>query len=69
MVWMHYIAFTLVIVGGLNWGLVALLNYNLVDSLVGSLGLTNLVYILVGASAVWLVLTHKQDCKVCGGKK
>lgn len=69
MVWMHYVAFTLVIVGGLNWGLVALLNYNLVDSLVGSLGLTNLVYILVGASAVWLVLTHKQDCKVCGGKK
>lgn len=65
---LHYAAFTLVLVGALNWGLVALLNYNLVDSLVGSLGLTNLVYILVGASAVWLVLTHKQDCKVCGEK-
>lgn len=65
---LHYAAFTLVVVGGLNWGLLALLNFNLVEVLVGSLGLTNLVYLLVGASAVWLVLTHKQDCKVCGGK-
>lgn len=68
MVWLHYGAFTLVVVGALNWGLVGLLNYNLVESILGPLGLTTLVYILVGASAVWLVLTHKQDCKVCGGK-
>lgn len=65
---LHYAAFTLVVVGGLNWGLLALLNFNLVEVLVGSLGLTNLVYLLVGASAIWLVLTHKTDCKVCGGK-
>lgn len=65
---LHMVTFTLVVVGALNWGIVTLLNFNLVEILVGSLGLTNLVYILVGASAVWLVLTHKQDCKVCGGK-
>lgn len=65
---LHTVTFTLVVVGALNWGLVALMNFNLVESLVGSLGLTNLVYLLVGASAVYLVLTHKTDCKVCGGK-
>lgn len=68
MVWLHYVTFTLVVVGALNWGLVSLFNFNLVEALVGPFGLTNLVYVLVGASAVWLVLTHKQDCKVCGGK-
>lgn len=65
---LHMVTFTLVVVGALNWGLVALMNFNLVETLVGSLGLTNLVYLLVGASAVYLVLTHKTDCKVCAGK-
>jgi uncharacterized membrane protein YuzA (DUF378 family) len=43
----------LLIVGGLNWGLVGLFNLNLVDLIfgVGSL-LSKVVYILVGLSAV-----------------
>lgn len=66
---LHYIAFTLVIVGALNWGLVALLNLNLVDTVLGMGSmLAKLVYILVGASAVYILATHKNDCKVCGGK-
>lgn len=65
---LHMVTFTLVVVGALNWGLVALFNFNLVEAVVGAYGLTNLVYLLVGASAVWLVLTHKGDCKICGGK-
>lgn len=44
----------LVLIGALNWGLVALLNFNLVDVLLGfSPTLVNLVYILVGLAAVW----------------
>lgn len=63
---LHMVAFPLVVVGALNWGLVGLLNYNLVDSLLGSWpGLVKLVYILVGLSAVYLLATHTQDCKVC----
>ncbi|MDP2637778.1 MAG: DUF378 domain-containing protein [Candidatus Levybacteria bacterium] len=61
-------AFVLTVVGALNWGFVGLLNYNLVESLLGGLGLTNVVYILVGASAVYVALTHKSDCKVCSAK-
>ena len=44
---LHYVAFTLLVVGGLNWGLVALLNMNLVETVFGGMGLTNIVYILV----------------------
>lgn len=65
---LHMAAFTLVIIGALNWGLVGLLNYNLVQSLLGGLGIEKLIYILVGVSAVYLALTHKSDCKVCGAK-
>lgn len=67
---LHMIAFVLLVVGGLNWGLVGLWNYNLVESLLGAgSGLTMIVYVLVGVSALYIGITHKGDCKVCGGKK
>lgn len=63
--WMHVVAFTLVVVGALNWGLVGLLNFNLVEMLFGVSSLTQLVYVLVGVSGLYLVFTHKSDCKTC----
>ena len=48
------IALILVIVGGLNWGLVAL-GVNLVTAIFGSMPwLVSLVYLLVGLSAIYL---------------
>ncbi|OGE26833.1 DUF378 domain-containing protein [Candidatus Daviesbacteria bacterium RIFCSPHIGHO2_02_FULL_39_12] len=55
---LNQVAFVLLLVGGLNWGLVGLLNYNLVDSLLGGLGLAGLVYTLVGVSAVYIAATE-----------
>jgi uncharacterized protein len=48
------VAMVLVVVGALNWGLVGLLDMNLVESLLGGSGsmLVKLVYILVGLSGV-----------------
>ena len=67
---LHMVAFLLLVVGGLNWGLVGLFKFNLVTTVFGSMpALEMLVYVLVGASAVYLLVTHKGDCKVCGGKK
>ena len=45
----------LVIVGGINWGLVGLFQFDLVAALFGGqdAGLARLVYIIVGASAIW----------------
>jgi hypothetical protein len=61
----HMIAFILLVVGGLNWLLVAF-GYNLVDSLLGAGStLSMAVYILVGLSAIFLAATHKKECKHC----
>jgi uncharacterized membrane protein YuzA (DUF378 family) len=58
------IALVLLVIGGLNWGLVAL-GYNLVDMIfgMGSM-LARLIYILVGLSALyvawlWMKLERK----------
>jgi uncharacterized protein len=47
----------LVIVGALNWGLVGLFGLDLVAAIFGAgSALTRIVYVLVGASAVWQAL-------------
>lgn len=49
------VSLVLVIVGGLNWGLVGILNFNLVSTLFGDMSsLSKIVYALVGISAVYL---------------
>lgn len=65
---LHMVAFALVIVGALNWGLVGLFQMNLVETIFGGMGLTDIVYILVGASAVYIAFQHKKDCKICSAK-
>jgi uncharacterized membrane protein YuzA (DUF378 family) len=63
---MHMVAYLLLFAGGLNWGLVGLFNFNLVEALLGAWpALVMLVYILVGVSTVWIALMHKNDCKIC----
>jgi len=63
---LHMVSFVLLIVGGLNWGLVGLFQYNLVESIFGmGSGVTMLVYVLVGLSALYIGLTHMKDCKYC----
>lgn len=52
------IALILCIIGSVNWGLIGLLNFNLVDTLfgVGSL-ISIIIYILVGVSGFISILT------------
>ncbi|MBI4038231.1 DUF378 domain-containing protein [Candidatus Daviesbacteria bacterium] len=58
------VANLLVVVGALNWGLVGLLNLNLVSSLLGAGStLEKVVYVLVGAAGLWVLW------KWFGGKK
>lgn len=52
------LALILVIVGGLNWGLVGLFSFDLVATIFGSMTtLSRIVYTLVGLSAVYLAIT------------
>jgi uncharacterized membrane protein YuzA (DUF378 family) len=68
---LHMIAFILLVIGGLNWGLVGIggfagANWNVVNLLLGSWPSVEwIVYILVGLSALWLVIGHKKDCRTC----
>ena len=70
---MHMVAWILVVVGALNWLLVGLggfmgSSWNLVHMILGSIpALENLVYVLVGLSGVYEIITHKKNCKMCGG--
>ena len=48
-----WIALILVIVGGINWGLVGLFNVNLVSAIFGDL-LGRLIFIIVGAGSGYL---------------
>lgn len=54
----------LVVIGAINWGLIGLLNFNLVTFLFGSLSVVvTIVYILVGAAGFWgayAMLTKKK---------
>lgn len=50
----------LLIIGGLNWGLVGFFNWNLVGAIFGPMTfISRLIYALVGIGAVYEVLTWK----------
>jgi uncharacterized membrane protein YuzA (DUF378 family) len=58
-----WVAWVLVVVGALNWGLLGVANVNLVETIVGTGSLTQVVYILVGLAGlymVWAVLGKKK---------
>ena len=51
------ITLLLLIVGGLNWGLVGVFGFDLVAALFGEMSiLSRIVYTLVGASALWQIV-------------
>lgn len=48
------IALVLIIIGAINWGLVGIFNFNLVEAIFGGLSvITRIIYILVGISGLW----------------
>jgi len=67
------VAIVLVVIGGLNWGLVGLFNWDLVQAILGGVPiLARLVYILVGLAAAYTAIrphlarmsrTHQQPAQ------
>ncbi len=51
----NIITLILIIIGGVNWGLVGFFNFDLVAAIFGgqTAALSKIVYILVGLSALW----------------
>lgn len=49
-----WISLVLLVIGGLNWGLVGVFDWNLVDAIFGMGSvLAKIIYILVGIAALW----------------
>lgn len=56
-----WIAMVLLIVGGVNWGLVGLFNLDLVAMLFGEMSaLSRIVYVVVGLSALYAIYTSSK---------
>ncbi len=48
------IALVLIIIGAINWGLIGIFNFNLVDAIFGTMSvLSRIIYALVGISGLW----------------
>jgi len=48
------IALVLIIIGAINWGLIGLFKFNLVDAIFGTMSLlSRIIYTLVGISGLW----------------
>ena len=64
----HVIAFILLVIGGLNWGLVGVGAGDIVTRLLGE-GVAQIVFVIVGLAAIIEVVTHKKCCNVCVTKE
>lgn len=54
----NWIAFIVLVIGGLNWGLVGILNFNLVEWIFGGFNVgAIIIYVLVLISALWLIIS------------
>jgi len=68
MKYLHTVAFILLLIGGLNWGIYGLLDTDVVMWLLGSIMgglLVKGIYVLVGIAAVYEAVSHKERCKEC----
>lgn len=68
---LHKASWALLVIGGLNWGLVGVAKLNLVMMLLGSWPLIErIVYILVGLAAVGMLFAGKccAKCDACGAE-
>ena len=61
MKYINCIALTLVIIGALNWLLVGLFEFNLVDAIFGSLSvLARIIYTIVGIAGLWSIAFYSK---------
>lgn len=66
---LHFITFTLLLIGGLNWGLYGLMGWDVSVWLGGmSSQWAKILYLAVGVSAILTVVTHGKGCTWCGKK-
>lgn len=55
------IAYILTLIGALNWGLIGVAGFDLVAAIFGIGLIANIIYSLVGISALWLIFAPKGE--------
>ena len=56
MKFLNYLVLTLVIIGSLNWLLVGIFEFNLVEAIFGGFSIVSrIIYILVGLAGIWAI--------------
>ncbi len=59
MKWLDYFALTLVIIGGINWGLIGFFQFDLVAFLFGNLTwISRAIYAIVGIAGLYMISTY-----------
>jgi uncharacterized protein len=55
---LDWIAMVITIIGGLNWGLVGLINYDIIETIFGiQTPVTRVIYVVVGLAALYTIYT------------
>jgi uncharacterized membrane protein YuzA (DUF378 family) len=68
MKYLKQIAYVLLLIGGINWGVYGVSGYDVVDVLLGNIPMiANIVYVLVGLSAVYILLQRYSMCSCSQG--
>lgn len=69
----NLIAFIILLIGGVNWGLVGIFNWNLVSAIFGGYNVGSIiVYVLVLLAAIWLIISAIISMgliSICPGRK
>lgn len=64
---LHKVSFILLVIGGLNWLLLAIFGWEVGMLFGGQEALiSKIIYVLVGLSAINEIIIHKSVCKMCG---
>lgn len=67
---LDWIALILLIIGGLNWGLVGLFGFNVVTAIFGDMTLiSKIIYIIVGLAALYSIYYLIKAIKSCSTEK
>ena len=62
-------AYLLLIIGGLNWGLIGVFEYNMVAEIFGIGGFADVIYAVVGLAALYGIYTIVDMMSKQGAKK
>lgn len=67
---LHMVTFLLLVIGGLNWLLVGLFGWDIGAWFGGQDAMiSRIVYVLVGASAIYEFAIHRSACRLCNTDK